>query len=82
MNATQAALVVKQLLLVGPLVLTEAFPVVGLFTAFVILLLLTTFVFSRLSLERTKNPFAIFARLLTSWVFSSFFMIIVAYLKI
>ena len=82
MIATQAALVVKQLFLAGPIVLTEAFPRVGLFTAFVILFLLTTFLFFRLTPERTTNPFAISARLLTSWVLSSSLMIIAAYLKI
>ena len=81
MNATQAALVLKQLFLVGPLALSEAFPQIRISVAFFILLLSTAFLFIRLAPGRTTSLFAIVARLLASWVFSSSLMIIVAYLK-
>lgn len=82
MNATQASLVVKQLLLVGPLVLTEAFPQIGISTAVVIFVWTTAFSFLILSPRLATNPLAIIARLLVSWVLSSSLMIIAAYLKI
>ena len=82
MNATQAALVLKQLFLVGPLALSEVFPQIGIPVAFFILLLSTAFLFIRLTPSRTTNLFAIVARLLVSWILSSCLMIIVAYLKI
>ena len=81
MNATQAALVLKQLFLVGPLALSEAFPLIRIPVAFFILSLSTAFLFIRLTPSRTINPFAIVARLLVSWILSSYLMIIVAYLK-
>ena len=81
MNATQVALVIKQLFLVGPLALSEVFPQIGIPIAFFILLLSTAFLFIKFTPNRATNLFAIVARLLVSWVFSSSLMIIVAYLK-
>ena len=81
MNATQAALVLKQLFLVGPLVLSEVFPRIRIPVAFFILSLSTAFLFIKLTPSRTTNLFAIVARLLVSWILSSYLMIIVAYLK-
>ena len=81
MNATQAALVLKQLFLVGPLALSEVFPQIRIPVAFFILSLSTAFLFIRLTPSRTTNLFAIVARLLVSWILSSYLMIIVAYLK-
>ena len=81
MNATQVALVLKQLFLVGPLALSEVFPQIRISVAFLILSSSTAFLFIRLTPSRTINPFAIVARLLVSWILSSYLMIIVAYLK-
>ena len=81
MNATQAALALKQLFLVGPLALSEVFPQIRIPVAFFILSLSTDFLFIRLIPRRTINPFDIVARLLCSWILSSYLIIIVSYFK-
>jgi len=82
MNATQTALFVKQLFLVGPLALTEACPQISVSAAFVILLALIAFLFFRFASKNVTNALAILARLLVSWVFASCAMITAAYLAL
>ena len=80
MSLSNELVVIRQLVFVGPLSLTDSLPALSLFSAVSILVALTTCFVSVTNKDRQLSIFAIAARLFFAWGTASSLMILVSYL--